>query len=96
MTRLSRIWKRIAWLPRNGVDTERFVPMSDLAPALAAWESMPYPADDYPPGSDTGEVEGEDLALLDGDVAAVLSCAILGGWDRLADGDTILRHPSRR
>ena len=90
MTTLSRIWRRIASGPRPTVGTTRFILMTDLAPTLAAWESMPYPSDDYPPGFDEGEVEGEDLALLAGDVAAVLHCAIRGGWDRLADGDTIL------
>ncbi len=66
--------------------------MADLVPALDAWESIPYPSADYPPGSDEGEVEGQDLALLDGDIGAVLGCAILGGWDRLGEGDAILEH----
>lgn len=66
--------------------------MPDLAPALDAWDALPYPNDEYPPGSDEGEVAGEDLALLAGDVAAILHCAIRGGWDRLPEGDTLLRH----
>ena len=66
--------------------------MTDLVPALEAWEASSYPNDEYPPGSDGGEVAGVDLALLAGDVAAVLDCAIRGRWDRLPEGDTILRH----
>lgn len=34
---------------------------------------MPYPSDQYPPGSDAGEVAGVDLALTDGDLALILS-----------------------
>lgn len=39
---------------------------------LALWEQMPYPQSDYPPGSSRGTVDGVDLALLDGDAAALL------------------------
>jgi hypothetical protein len=36
------------------------------------WHRLPYPTDDYPPGSPAGEIEGIDLALLAGDAAFVI------------------------
>lgn len=39
---------------------------------LRSWEGLPYPESQYPPGSVEGEVEGVDLALLDGDVGFIL------------------------
>ena len=60
--------------------------------ALDAWEALPYPDEEYPAGSDEGEVAGVDLALLDGDVAAVLHIAIYGLMDWTSDWDTTLAH----
>ena len=44
-----------------------------------AWEATPYPTDEYPPGSDAGEVEGVDLALTDGDVGKILHDFFVAG-----------------
>ena len=41
---------------------------------------MAYPRTEYPPGSLQGEVEGVDLALTDGDVAAILYQYCEHGW----------------
>jgi hypothetical protein len=38
--------------------------------------AIPYPRADYPPGSPVGEVDGVDLALLDGDAAAIVSSVV--------------------
>jgi hypothetical protein len=42
------------------------------------WKSLPYPEAQYPPGSSEGEVAGEDLALLMGDVAWVFHSYFTG------------------
>ena len=42
------------------------------------WKSLPYPEAQYPPGSSKGEVAGEDLALLMGDVAWVFHAYFTG------------------
>jgi hypothetical protein len=38
-----------------------------------AWLATPYPTTEYRPGSADGEVDGVDLALLDGDAASVVA-----------------------
>ena len=43
----------------------------ELKARWVRWEALPYPKAQYPPGSEQGEVAGIDLALLDGDVAAI-------------------------
>jgi hypothetical protein len=52
--------------------------VDDLRHLWRDWERQDYPAIEYPPGSNEGEVAGVDLALLDGDVAAVIHNAIDG------------------
>jgi hypothetical protein len=42
------------------------------------WIALSYPEAQYPPGSLQGEVAGEDLALLMGDVAWVFHCYFTG------------------
>ena len=46
--------------------------MDDLKALWRDWTSMPYPTGQYPPGSDEGDVDGVDLALVDGDAAKIL------------------------
>ena len=43
----------------------------ELIARWVRWEALPYPKAQHPPGSDEGEVAEVDLALLDGDVAAI-------------------------
>lgn len=43
----------------------------DLRRRWKSWESRAYPGSVYPPGADESEIDGVDLALTDGDVAAV-------------------------
>lgn len=43
----------------------------DLRSRWQDWERLPYPASQYPPGSEAGRVAGVDLALTDGDAAAI-------------------------
>lgn len=43
----------------------------DLRRRWQNWERLPYPASQYPPGSEAGRVAGVDLALTDGDAAMV-------------------------
>lgn len=49
------------------------------------WEALPYPSGELPPGSFQSEVQGVDLALADGDAAAVFhqyfTQGMLGGTD---------------
>src|SRR5689334_5739629 len=45
----------------------------DLRSRWVRWEALPYPTEQHPPGSDAGDVAGVDLALTDGDVAAVFA-----------------------
>lgn len=52
--------------------------MGELRSRLKAWLKISYPGADYPPGSPQGEVEGEDLALPDGDAAAIVSAFVEG------------------
>ncbi len=65
----------------------------ELAQALREWARLPYPRDDYPPGSPRGEIRGVDLALLDGDIGVVAYDALDG---RLSASDMIsLEHSIR-
>jgi hypothetical protein len=45
----------------------------ELRARWVRWEALPYPRAQHSPGSDEGEVAGVDLALTDGDVAAVFA-----------------------
>lgn len=53
------------------------------------WEALPYPSLDYPPGAPEGEVDGVDLALLDGDAAYVISAFLDPSLLRLAEEPTL-------
>lgn len=53
------------------------------------WEALPYPALDYPPGAPEAEVDGVDLALLDGDAAYVVSAFLDPSLLRLAEEPTV-------
>lgn len=44
-----------------------------------AWEAMPYPAAEHPPGSDAGMVAGVDVALTDGAIGSILDDAFSRG-----------------
>jgi hypothetical protein len=52
------------------------------------WLEMPYPNDQYPPGSDDGVVGGVDLALVDGDAGKILADYFAG--DGLDDDDRVM------
>jgi len=54
--------------------------MDDIRRRLDIWGCAAYPEEDYPPGSEQGEVGGVDLALLDGEVAALAYRWLEGRW----------------
>lgn len=59
--------------------------MDDLKDRWRAWSSLPYPTGQYPPGSVDGDVDGVDLALVDGDAAKILGDFFVDG--RIDDDD---------
>lgn len=58
----------------------------ELRARWVRWEALPYPKAQHPPGSDEGEVAGVDLALTDGDVAAVFHEYFTSGTIREFEG----------
>ena len=58
------------------------------------WLEVPYPTDDYPPGSAEADIDGIDLALLDGDAAAAVAWFIDPALE--GRGDPGLREITRR
>jgi hypothetical protein len=52
---------------------------ADLRRRWREWKALRYPVLQYPPGSDESIVGGVDLALLAGDIAAILASYFSGG-----------------
>lgn len=61
------------------MNTSASTPPDSLYTRWRSWEGLPYPSIQHPPGSDQGEVLGVDLALVDGDVGAILADYFVGG-----------------
>jgi hypothetical protein len=55
------------------------VPSEQIRRLREEWWRLPYPIAEYPPGSEQGEVDGVDLALLDGDLDAHFEAYLSGG-----------------
>lgn len=69
----------------RGRDREKLANQIAIRQLVQEWRRLPYPSNDYPPGSPAGEIEGIDLALLAGDAAFVVEAYLDQALDRRAD-----------